>query len=406
MSTQTSKHGARLSAIGLVLGLFALQAQAQSQPWYLGAQQRFEHQTNVFGTSAGQVSDTVSMTSLLAGLDQPFGRQRLFASAVAGTNRYQNRSELNHESYSVRLGLDWETAGRLSGNITADASERLADFAPLGLLSTSSNNTTRTRGLAGVVRVGVVTRLTAEIGGATRSTRFDNVAYQIRNVDIDEIYGAVKYRPAGSLVLGVGLRTTRGEYPNFRQPALGVFTPEGFDRDNIDLTAEWPVSAASRVDARLSYGRDRYDTLTARDYSGVTGALTWRWQPTGRTTVTTAYVRTAGDDTTLTTVPGQLPYATAATRVQNLLGTAVDYELTGKIKLRGALSFSEASAVDLIRSTTASEFVSTVYAGLVWEATRAIRAGCDLTLRNRATRSGVAGYDANTVGCFGEFVLR
>ena len=406
MSTHECKRIARLSAVGAALGVFALQALAQSQPWYIGAQQRFEHQTNVFGTSAGQVSDTVSSTSLLAGIDQTIGRQRLFGSVVAGANRYQNRSDLNHDTYSLRLGVDWETAGRLSGNVTADASQSMADFNPIGLAGTTTNNATRTNGLSGVVRVGVVTRMTAELGGATRRTRFDNAAYQIRNVNIDELYGAVKYRPAGSLVLGVGLRTTRGEYPNFRLPATGVYTPEGFDRNNVDLTAAWPISGASRIDARLSFGRDRYDTLTARDFSGATGALTWRWQPSGRTAVTTAFVRSTGDDTTLTTVPGQVPYATSATRVQNLLGTAVDYELTGKIKVRAGLSAQETSAIDLLRSTTTSEFVSTATLGLVWEATRAIRAGCDLTFRNRASRSGVEGYDASVIGCFGEFVLR
>ena len=88
MSTHECKRIARLSAVGAALGVFALQALAQSQPWYIGAQQRFEHQTNVFGTSAGQVSDTVSSTSLLAGIDQTIGRQRLFGSVVAGANRY------------------------------------------------------------------------------------------------------------------------------------------------------------------------------------------------------------------------------------------------------------------------------------------------------------------------------
>lgn len=396
----------RLSVIAGVIGLFALQAQAQTNPWYIGVNQRFEHHTNLFQASSQEVSDTVSTTSVVAGLDQPIGRQRLYGRLTAGTSRYSERSDLNHNAYSLAAGIDWETAGRISGTLAVDAAESLADFNPVGLPGVLTNNTTSTQGLRGSVRVGVVTRLTAEVGGATRKTRFDNAAYQIRNVDIDEAYGLVRYRPAGSLVLGVGLRATRGNYPNFRNPSAGVYVSEGFKRDNIDLIAEWPVSGASRVDARLSVGKDRYDTLTARDFSGVTGEVTWKWQPTGRTSLTTVYTRRTGDETSVSTVPGQVPYATAANQVSNTLGVAADYELTGKIKLRGSVAISDSKAVDLIRSTTNNDFTTTATLGLNWEATRAIRAGCDISMRSRADKGGNPGYDATVFGCFGEFVLR
>jgi hypothetical protein len=396
----------RMSVIAGVIGLFALQAQAQTSPWYIGVNQRFEHHTNLFQSTDREVSDTVSTTSVVAGLDQPIGRQRLYGRLTAGTSRYSDRSDLNHNAYSLLAGVDWETAGRLSGTLAFDAAESLADFNPVGLPGVLTNNTTNTQGLRGSVRVGVVTRLTAEAGGATRRTRFDNAAYQIRNVDIDEVYGLVRYRPAGALVLGLGLRATRGNYPNFRNPASGVYVPEGFKRDNIDLTAEWPISGASRVDARLSVGKDRYDTLTARDYSGVTGEVTWKWQPTGRTALTTVFTRRTGDETAVSTVPGQVPYATAANQVSNTLGVAADYELTGKIKLRGSLAVSDSKAVDLIRSTTSNDFTTTAALGLNWEATRAIRAGCDISMRTRADKAGIPGYDATVFGCFGEFVLR
>lgn len=404
--TRTSRQLTRLSLVGGAVMLLALQAQAQTSPWYAGVSQRFEHQTNLFQSSSGEVSDTISTTSLVAGLDQPIGRQRLFGRATLGTVRYQDRSDLNHNAHNALLGLDWETAGRLSGTVAVDSSETLADFTPFGLPGALTENTTSSRGARASVRLGVVTRLTVEAGGATRTTRFDNAAYRIRNVDIDELFGRVRYRPAGALVLGLGLRTTRGEYPNFRQPSPGVFTPEGFKRDNVDLTAEWPLSGASRLDARLSLGKDRYDTLSARDFSGVTGEVIWRWQPTGRTAMTSSFTRRTGDDTAVSTIPGQVPYATAATRVSNTLFTSVDYDVTGKIKARGSLSVSDSTAVDLLRGTTGADFTTALTLGATWEATRAIRAGCDLTYRSRANKAGVAGFDATIIGCFGEFVLR
>jgi hypothetical protein len=399
---------ARLSVIAGVLGLLALQAQGQTSPWYAGINQRFEQHSNLFQASGSGVSDTVSITSLVGGVDLPISRQRLYGRLTAGTNRYSKNSGLNHDSYTGVIGLDWETAGRLSGTLAADASQTLADFNPpgftgiAGLPAVVGDNVTNTQGLRGSVRVGVVTRLTAEVGGATRRTRFDNALYQSRNVDIDEVYGLVRFRPAGALVLGAGLRATRGTYPNFRAPVGGGFTPENFERDNFDLIAEWPVSGASRIDARLSVGKDQYDTLTTREYSGVTGEVTWRWQPTGRTALTTVFTRRSGDEVGISNIPGQATYATAANRISDTIGIAADYELTGKIKARATASLSDSSAVDQLGRAT-DETNTAVSLGLVWEATRAIRAGCDVTVRNR---SNGASSNSNVFGCFGEFVLR
>jgi hypothetical protein len=405
--TKTSRlNTVRLSAVGCAIGLLSLQAAAQSSPWYVGLNQRFEHQNNVFQTATGQISDTVSTTSLVGGLDQPIGRQRLFGTASLGTVRFQNRAQLNYDAYNGQLGVNWETAGNLSGTVALDASQSLADFTPIALPGVTSNNTTNTVGGRVTARMGVVTRMTVEVGAATRRTRYDNPLYQIRDVDIDEVFGGVRYRPAGSLVLGIGLRATRGEYPKFRNPAPGRYTSEGFDRNNVDLSAEWPLSGASAIDARLSFGKDKYDTVTARNFSGVTGALTWRWQPTGRTAMTTSFTRRSGDDATVNFLPGQLPYATSATRESNALAVAVDYDLTGKIKARAGLSATEQTAVDLLLGTSSREFLTAATLGFAWEATRAIRAGCDVAQRSRSTRAGVPGYDATTFGCFGEFVLR
>ena len=399
---------ARLSAVGLGLSLLALTAQAQTSPWSIGLNQRFEHQSNVFQAAAG-ASDTVSTTSLVGGLDLPVGRQRFFARASFGHVRYGDQSQLNHDGYSLAMGVNWETAGNLSGSVSFDSSRTLAEFTPAGLNSVSSNNLTKTDGGRVTVRLGAITRLTFEAGAAVRRTRFDNPNYISRNVDINEISGGVRYRPEGALVLGLGLRATRGEYPNLRKPQTGGFRSEGFNKDNIDLTAEWPISGASRLDGRLSIGKDRYDTLAARDFSGVTGEVNWRWQPTGRSALTTSFTRRSGDDTGLALGPGLIPYATAANQVSNTLSVTGEYDLTGKIKARGGVSYTDGTFVNLLAAAgtgTGSEKVSALTLGLAWEASRAIRAGCDFSTRSRSVKTGAGGFDSNTFGCFGEFVLR
>ena len=50
---------------------------AETNPYYVGVSQAFTHESNVFRVATGQAesSDTYSTTSLLAGIDQPFGRR-------------------------------------------------------------------------------------------------------------------------------------------------------------------------------------------------------------------------------------------------------------------------------------------------------------------------------------------
>jgi hypothetical protein len=405
MSKTSHRTIGRMSLMGCLLGLLSIQAQAQTSPWYLGINQRLEHQNNVYQASSGQQADTISITSLIGGFDIPVSRQQLFGRATVSANRYQNRSVLNNNSYNAQLGLNWETAGNIAGTVALDTSKSLADFNPFGLGAVTDNNGLETSGARATARFGLVTRLSGEVGISARRTRYDNPLYVARNLDIEEAFAGVRYRPAGTLVLGAALRRTLGEYPRFRNPAPGAFTPEGFEGNNFDLTAEWPVSGASRIDARASFGETKYDTLTAGNFDGLTGAVTWIWKPTGRTGAAFGFTRTAGDQTSLNTVPGRAVVATSISQVADTLFGRVDYDLTGKIKATAGLAYSDTNTLNLAAQTTGKERLTTANLGLVWEATRSIRAGCDVVFRT-ATRAGAPGYDANNFGCFGEFLLR
>lgn len=405
MSKTSHRTIGRLSLLGCLMGLLSLQAQAQTSPWYLGINQRLEHQTNIYQASSGEQADTISTTSLVGGFNLPVSRQQLFGRATLSANRYQNRSVLNNNSYTAQLGLNWETAGNIAGTVTLDSSETIGDFSPIGLAASTDNNMIQTTGGRATARFGLVTRLSGEVGVSARRTRYDNPSYVARNVDIEEAFAGVRYRPAGSLILGAALRRTLGEYPNFRNPAPGRFTPEGFEASNIDLTAEWPLSGASRIDARASVGENKFDTLTVGNYDGLTGAVTWNWRPTGRTGLVFGITRTAGDETSLSTIPGRAAVTTSINRVADTLFGRAEYDLTGKIRATAGLAYSDTTALSLASLTTGKERLTTANLGLVWEATRAIRAGCDVLFRT-ASRTGGPGYDATNFGCFGEFVLR
>jgi hypothetical protein len=380
---------------------------AQASPYYIGVNQRFTHQSNVFQTSASPVSDTVSSTSLIAGFDQPISRQRVFGSLTASANRYSDLSQLNHSAYAGRAGIDWATVGNLSGSLSADASQSLADFNPVGFTGTTLKSITKNQGIAAVVRLGVVTRLTVEGTLAHRKTRNSDSAYALRDLDVNEGSIGVKYRPGGSLVLGAAVRLTQGEYPRyFKDPLTGAYTSEGFDRKNLDLTADWPLSGASTVTARLSIGQDDYDSVTGRDFSGVTGSLNWNWKPTGRLSLVTGFTRSAGDDTQIVVSPNQIYFTNSISQVRNTLSIDAGYEITAKIQARAGLSYSDGTVVNAAGADAGSDRATTASLGVSWAPTRSIRTGCDVGRIQRSGPTAAADYRNNTFGCFGEFVLR
>ena len=99
---------------------------ATRSPYYIGASQAFTHDSNIFRVAdeCAETADAVSTTALLAGIDQPFGRQRGFGNAHVRYNKYQDQSQLDNTSYRLAAGLDWETVERLSRQRDAGAGAR------------------------------------------------------------------------------------------------------------------------------------------------------------------------------------------------------------------------------------------------------------------------------------------
>ena len=118
------RHSLRL-LLAPCLALACTAAMAQSSPYYIGVAQTLAHNSNLVALRDNQPvpaglskSDTVSSTALVAGIDQPFGRQRLTGTANLSSNRYSRNSEFNSSGYALRLGLDWQTIERLSGRVS------------------------------------------------------------------------------------------------------------------------------------------------------------------------------------------------------------------------------------------------------------------------------------------------
>lgn len=410
------------TTVSLLLALLVgAGAQAQNSPWYVGAAQTFTHESNIYRIAddvpvpAGvSKSDLVSSTALLGGLDQPIGRQRLYGSATLRASQFRHNGVLDNEAYSLEAGLDWSTIGRLSGNIELGADRHLAFFngdTEVGLLTTK--NVQNSRRLSGTVRLGVVTRYTAEASVEHRAVDHSAAEYAAReNRQTTAVLG-LRWRPRGTNVFGLGLRHTGGSYPRFRDLGNGQFERDAFTRTGIDLSTGLEVGGASRIDARVTVGRTRYDEATQRDFSGVTGHAAWTWKPGAKLQILARLSRDDGQNAYFSDNPllgGVVDYS----RTTTALSIGADYAATARIRVKGSLRLAQR---DLVRTLppdsvpaasargrdTSTEFKL----GATWEPRRSLVFGCDLGVERRSVSGELSlPYGARRFGCHGQIFLR
>lgn len=417
-----SRASRRLAAALTTLAAGA--AMAQSSPYYLGVAQSLGYESNLYRVGDGQVlpagfskSDTVSGTSLVGGVDQTIGRQRVYGSANLRANRYANNKTLDNESYGLNLALDWATVGRLSGTLSAAADQNLAQFnnRAVGAGVETKKNVVRTNQVDAKVRLGVVTKYTLEASLGHRDRGYSAPEYD--SAEYRQTSGSLglRYRPSGALSLGVALRITEASYPKFNQTAPGVYESDRLKRQDIDFTATWLPSAVSQFNLRLSPTHTSYDRDTGSDFSGVTGSATWGWQPTGKLKLTTGLSRDTGQSSDAVNLGFFGTGVTDYSRTTSALSLKADYELSAKIALNAGLSYAHRALTNTLSqgstaldARTGSDNTTVLSLGARWLPTRSLQVGCNASAENRSSSNPAlsVGLSGNSVSCYGQFVLQ
>lgn len=392
------------------LALACTAAMAQSSPYYIGAAQTIGYNSNTIALRDNQAlpaglskSDTVYTTALVAGIDQPFGRQRLAGTANINFNRYSQNKDFDSSGYALRLGLDWQTIQRLSGRvaISSDRSVR-ADVRDANDQFIRRSNAETANQLDASVSLGLVTRLSAEAGFQMRDVRYSAAEAAFREYEQRSASLGLRYRPASSTTWGLGLRQTRWDYPNL---LIGNANPnDRRTRDDLDASVAWQVSGVSSLDVRLSSGDTKYQQFDSRNFSGLNGSMGWDWQPGGKLRMNTRLSRDSGQDAERLT--------TAYTRTTDILRVSADYALSAKIALNGAVSLYsrlvEGRGAN-VASFSGRENGNSLALGVRWAPVRSTSVGCNVSSDQLGANNNPVlsdKYSATGLSCFGQFVLQ
>jgi hypothetical protein len=393
-----------LTLVGLAC-LAAGSARAETSPYYIGASQRFTHNSNVFlNTDAQAKSDTISSTGVRLGIDQPISRQRLSASFSANANRYSSLSALNNTDYALDTRLDWETVDRLSGNVALSSRASLPTDA--AALSSGLRNLLTVNSASVQANLGGVTMWSFDAGAAVSRASYSEAVYARNNTNQLSINAGARVTPASGLTLRAGLRHANVSYPNASNDVR---------RNDLDFSAIVNPGGASVFNGRLSLTRE-HQSFADRSLSNWTGALGWNWKPTGRLSTNLSLSRdTSNGSYDFTT--GTINIGSSNSTIATTLGLTTQWEVTSKIAMVGNLSHARRSLDNALTigsgvlPSSASDSTNSLGLSVQYAVLRNVDLGCGVTWSERSVSSAgatalTAPYSATTYSCFGQALLR
>jgi hypothetical protein len=394
------------TALSLLIGAAA--AIGEPNPYYIGVSQAFSRDSNLYRIPDGP-SDSYSSTGIVAGLDQPFGRQRVYLNGNVRNNRFNDLTQLNNVSYGLNTGLDWSTAERISGNLSLFSNRNLANYGAAIDQQVARKNVETTNQFVARVQYGAVALLSIEGGIIHRDLDYSDAALAGAQFRQNTAFVGLKYRPSGALTLGTALRATRGRYP-----AQDV----EFDRNDLDLTALWIATGQSTLNARISVGRQNNtgNGFEARDFSGGTGFLSWDYKPTGKLAFRTSIARDTGTETSFLRLTEAAPQSEAfgdTSKLTTTLAFSGQYAATAKINVTAGARYAERDLVNTfllvpgLPNATGSDRFASVGLGVNYAPTRNWLLACSIGYEKRGARGGLStSYTADTASCSAQFVIQ
>ena len=223
-----------------------------------------------------QRSDTLSVTALSATFDRTYGRQRLVGELGISRNDYL---EFNHLDFTAKNGRGtwmWGLGKQLSGTVTTEQSESLRSFADRGT-TTRSVNTYRRH--AADARYRLDPRWAGGIGWVRTDSRYDEPRSSGSEYVEDAFEALAHYRSPADSTLALVARGATGRYPGRLRSESTV---TGYEQRDLLLRANWMASGHSRVSGNVGYTWREYPHVSEKNFSGLTGRLTYDWAPSGK----------------------------------------------------------------------------------------------------------------------------
>jgi len=233
-------------------------------------------------------SDLIHSINAGIRIDKPYAQQRFQLDAAVIDNRYQTYDFLNYTAFNYRAAWLWHVTPRISGVMLAEQKQELNNFSDFRNIGQKSIQTNQTRVFTVDGDIGAGVHL---LGGLLDVRSRNSETFEaVGDYRQDGAEFGVKYVSAAQNGISLVRRETEGEYRGRAlDPVAQLDT--GFKESATEAALDWHGSAKSEIQARLGYVDRKHDNFSRRDYSGATGRLLYRWNPTDKLRLDTSLSR-------------------------------------------------------------------------------------------------------------------
>ena len=263
----------------------------QADPLSLKLGETVTYDSN-YARNATNQTEVVSSTGVTLGIDKLYGRQSYVASGNFSVNKHKNFKEQDNNSYAINGRFASEIASNWAVSLNGASSQRLNSTENNPLNQRLVKNEVSQHDVGMNLQYGVAGRWSL-LGslGATR-TSYSLASYRYQNRDQNSGGLRMVYNTSDLLSFGIGGSAANSNYPN--QIVAGV--PEEISQRSLDFSTNWQVTGFSRLDAILSYAKNKYKSDSNADYKGFTGRMNWNFKPRGATSYLLAVSRSTNND--------------------------------------------------------------------------------------------------------------
>jgi len=381
-------------------------------PFSLSLSQGFSHDSNVERVDGGR-ADTVSVTSVTAGLEKQYGRQTYSAAVTGLIQRFQDLSVYNNDGFTAEMAFASELGDRSRVNASFLRSRSLQDFENRSGVADGKRVVTNSN-LSLRFEHGLIAqwKVMGDVGYSAAD--YDKAAEENRTSRSLRL--GVRHSPSDLLYYETGLRHTMSDFPNRRvlQGTLGEAVGEQINRWDVDFQAGLTMTGLSQLTARLNLTKEKQDTKDAsklddpaRDFSGVTGSLAWSYTPRGKLSYLVSLSRDTNNSGGFT--------STTYTSLRDKLNTSLDltalWRLTQKLSVRGnaGVTFIEEEerlqldGDDLSEDSSGTRGKASL--SLKYELDRNWEVSCEVVRTERTRTVFNSGFSSNLYSCSGTFLM-
>lgn len=228
-------------------------------------------------------------------IDKPYAMQRFQLDLTAFHNHNQTYHFLDFNGVNYRGAWLWQLTFYISGELSASQNQSITPYSDFRGRDAAANlvlnrrsvqtNESRVFNFDGDIGMGI------HLVGAATESRSRNSQNSRAVADYVQDGGelGVKYVSTANNSITLVRRESTGDYRGRQLDFTGQFDT-GFKQHETEARLYWMLTGKSEILARMDYLEREHDHFSERDFSGMTGNLTYRWTPTGKTRVDfTAY---------------------------------------------------------------------------------------------------------------------